>query len=71
MDLSKPVKIWGKKGQQRNLGDPPSAILQEWNEWEMGWLRMNQQDDRKGREQNFRKLVLNLMQRKFLFHCLM
>jgi hypothetical protein len=55
-DLSKPVKWWGKKGEQRNFGEPTRAILQEWNEWEMGWLLVNQQDDKKGREQNCRKL---------------
>jgi len=36
MDLSKPVISWGKRGQQRNLRDPTSAILQEWSEWKMG-----------------------------------
>jgi len=60
MDLSKPVIRSGKRGQQRNLRDPTSVILQEWSEWKMGWLHRNQQDDRKGREQNFRKLVLIL-----------
>ena len=60
MDLSKPVIRWGKRGQKRNLGDPINAILQEWSEWRMGWLLMNQQDDRKGTERNFRKLVLIL-----------
>lgn len=60
MDLSKPVIGWAKRGQQGNLRDPTSAILQEWSEWKMGWLHLNEQDDRKGREQNFRKIVLIL-----------